>query len=211
MFALLNRIVEATRKDIERKQQSITKLFPKFPERLRAVQDNGGIHLESQDPGVWHFYVASGTEKGLEYHLYVKFLNLKKAIKAGVENRRYWNRKKDKVDRSKLARNILDTVDMQILCECPAAQYWGSNFILSKDKYNAKYGKKERRPPNIRNPKQYGAVCKHAHLLFRTLPFYHGTFAKYLNEYYGTDIERYEKAELKKAGKLKKDKEQKSK
>jgi hypothetical protein len=88
---------------------------------------------------------------------------------------------------------------------CPAAKYWGSDYILSKPKYDAKYGDKETRPPNVRNPKQYGAMCKHETNLLKALPFYADTVARWLDEFYpeligeveteaGAEAEKFKKA-----------------
>ena len=76
---------------------------------------------------------------------------------------------------------------------CPADLFWGAQFIRSKDKYNANYGKKEIRPPKIRNPKQYSAYCKHLENLYKVLPFYMTTFAQHLKKHFSKEIEAWTK------------------
>ncbi len=50
--------------------------------------------------------------------------------------------------------------DIHIRCNCPAATYWGYNFIDTELK--TLYGvPKETRYPKIRNPQLKGTICKH--------------------------------------------------
>lgn len=65
---------------------------------------------------------------------------------------------------------------------CPAFQFWGPAYTLTQA--HAKYTHPENRPPNIRNPHQYGCQCKHSSLLWQVLPTYTSTMAKWLNIYY---------------------------
>jgi len=211
MIQFINIIIEATHGEIQQKQRTITKLFPQFPDRLQKVADNGGVKLEEMEPDKWHFYVASGTEKGTEYHNYVKFVNLKPLFRKYIASDAVWNKAGSAVDYQKLARLLLDNMDLRLLCTCPAFQYWGSAYTLSRSKYDAKYGRRERRPPNIRNPKEHGSMCKHMHQVMRVLPFYNSTFAKYLKEYHKTYIEQLTKKALKLKEKPEEDKEKKEK
>jgi len=48
--------------DVMRKQRSITKLFPSFYDRVKAVGNNGGIRMEEMLPETWRFKVQSGTK-----------------------------------------------------------------------------------------------------------------------------------------------------
>jgi hypothetical protein len=188
---------EATIGDIKRKQGSITRLFPTFPDRVRNVQKNGGVktsaYLTAMDPDVWRFKIASGTSVGKTYQILVKFLNMKGWIKLAVGDKRYWKPGTTNVDLTKLANLILNKADVKLVCSCPAFQYWGPAYILSLAKYKAKYGDQERRPPRIRNPRQYGAVCKHTHLLLKELPEMTKKFVDFLEGYYLDDIESMKK------------------
>lgn len=87
---------------------------------------------------------------------------------------------------------------------CPAFLYYGPSYILGRPKYDAKYTDPEHRPPNKRNPKQYGAVCKHYTNVLKALPFYVGTIAKWLRDFYARDIAGYEKEAMREFGWLRK-------
>jgi hypothetical protein len=175
---------EATASQIRRKQKSINKLFPQFPERVKAVQDKGGLRLKKVDQETWKWKIHSGTKSDVWYDAVLHFKNVEPLLRKLVADRRLWSKDRTKVNLNKLSREFLKRADIQIQCGCPAARYWGSDYILSKPKYDAKYGDKETRPPNVRNPKQYGAMCKHEANLFKVLPFYADTVAKWLNDFY---------------------------
>jgi len=87
---------------------------------------------------------------------------------------------------------------------CPAFLYYGPAYILGRPKYDAKYTDPEHRPPNKRNPKQYGATCKHFTNVLKALPFYTGTIAKWLRDFYARDIAGYEKEAMREFGWLRK-------
>lgn len=56
--------------------------------------------------------------------------------------------------------------DVHIRCNCPAAQFWGYNFIDTELK--AIYGvPKEGRFPHIRNPQLKGVMCKHTDVVLQ--------------------------------------------
>lgn len=74
---------------------------------------------------------------------------------------------------------------------CPADLYYGGQYIRTQRK--AKYTDPENRPPVIRNPKQYGAYCKHTQLVMDVLPMYGGTMARYLATEYEKQVEKFEK------------------
>jgi Intein splicing domain len=69
---------------------------------------------------------------------------------------------------------------------CPADLYWGGEYIKTQRK--AQYGEKENRPPDIRNPHQYGALCKHAENVFEVLMGLTTTFASFLKRYWAEEI-----------------------
>lgn len=69
---------------------------------------------------------------------------------------------------------------------CPADLYWGSEYI--KTQRSAQFGHEEDRSPDIRNPHQYGALCKHGELVFEVLPMYVGTFAGFLKKFWNETI-----------------------
>jgi len=204
MNQLLEKILEATVATIQRKQKSITRLFPSFPDRVKAVADKGGVRLDRTAADLWKFRVHSGTQGDVWYDVILRFKNVVPTLERLVKNRRLWTSDKTRVDLRKLAREFLNRVDVEILCSCPAFQYWGPAYILSLSKYDAKYTDKETRPPRIRNPKKYGAYCKHYANVMRVLPFYKTTLAKWLRDFYRKEIARFEEEAKKELGGVKK-------
>ena len=169
------------------KQKSITKLFPKFPERKKAIYANGGIRLSEQFPEVWWFKVASGTKTGVEYDVYLHFKNLPATIKQFVANKDLWTKDQTAVNYNLLAPEVFNVVDFAMDCSCPADLYWGPEYL--KTQRQAQFGDQENRPPKVRNPKQYGLVCKHQDDVLERLPFYTGDFAKFLKTFYDKEIQ----------------------
>ena len=201
---IFEHIQEATTKQLQRKQKSVTRLFPSFPDRVKAVADNGGIRLRDTEQELWHFQIHSGTKKDVWYDAYLKFKNVVSTLQKIVRDRRLWIKDKSRVDRQKLARKFMDTVDVQIKCSCPAFQYWGPAYILSLGKYDAKHTDRELRAPRIRNPKQLGAYCKHLANLMRVLPFYTDTVLQWMEDFYEEDIKKAEEEARKELGYFKK-------
>jgi hypothetical protein len=156
-----SRLNEVTAKQLLRKQKSITRLFPTFPDRVKAVADKGGIRLEGVDDDQWHFRIHSGTKDDVWYDAYVRYNDLTSALIKVIKDRRLWVKDKSRIDKRKMARKLMNIADIQISCSCPADKYYGGHYIRSLDRYNAKHGDRETRPPKVRNPKQYGAFCKH--------------------------------------------------
>jgi len=193
MNNLVNTIVQELKfAGVKRKQKTITNLFPTFHDRVKAVATKGGLRLVKEEPGLWHFKIHSGTKNNVWYDAYVQFTDIDQMLKRFVKNRHLWVRDKSKVDMRKLANKILYETQIKVYCSCPAFQYWGPAYILSLNKYDAKYSDKEKRPPRIRNPKRYGAVCKHLQGLLNALSFYEGTMASYLTKFYSEEIKKYE-------------------
>jgi len=112
-----------------------------------------------------------------------------------IRDKKLWVSDKSRVDLQKLAKQFMDKVDIQLYCSCPADLYWGSQYVRSLKKYDANAdNRKETRPPKKRNPKQYGAVCKHLDRLLKALPFYVGTAAQWIKNFYGDDVAKWEDA-----------------
>ena len=192
MNNLIDKIFEVGYSGIVRKQKSINRLFPEFPDRVKQIGAKGGLRLKSQKPDEWFFKIHSGTKESVWYDAHLRFKNVRETLKKYVGDRRLWVKDKSRVDRRKLAKKMLYSLDMELSCSCPAQLYYGGDYILSLAKYNAKYGDKELRQPRIRNPKQYGMVCKHLQNLLNVLPFYETTMAKWLNKFYEKDIQEME-------------------
>lgn len=184
-------LVEATLSQIARKQKSITRLFPDFftnPIKVKGVIDKGGLRMDGIEGDTWKFRIHSGSEEGKWYDANVRWKDLVSNLQRLVADRRNWNRAKTKVDLKKLAAQLFKFSDIELSCSCPAQLYYGGDYILSQDKYRAKYGDPENRPPVQRNPREYGAHCKHLQALMRALPFYKSTMANWLKKEYGDVI-----------------------
>jgi hypothetical protein len=181
-------IQELAYNGIMRKQASIGKLFPTFPARVRAVAAAGGATLTEQLPETWHFKVPSSgkSNNGVDYDVYIRFANLDEMIKKYAPDRRLWNKAGSFVDYRLLASEILNNIDIETDCSCPADLYYGAEYI--KTQRTAQYGRQENRPPKIRNPHQYGALCKHGELVFEVLPAYTTTFASFLKRYWSEEV-----------------------
>lgn len=173
-----------------KKQASVGKLFPKFFDRVKAVAQNGGVKLVEMFPEIWHFKVDSGDEQrhsaGVKYDVYFNFKNIGEILQKWVPNRKIWLPNESHVDYRKLAAEVLNDVSVEEDCSCPSDSFWGSEYI--KTKRGSQYGRKETRPPKIRNPHQYGSLCKHAQLVMDVFPFYVSTFASFLKKYWHEEI-----------------------
>jgi len=204
MFNLFEKLIEATVSDLLRKQRSITQLFPEFPGRVKEIGAKGGVKLARTAVDSWIFKVHSGTKDDVWYTDVLHFINIVPELDRLIRNRKLWVTDRSRVNLVKLASEFVNRINIQIFCNCPAAQYWGPNYILSLGKYNAKYGRKELRAPKIRNPKQYGAYCKHVAAVMKVLPFYRTTVSRWLEEFYKDDIKKFEEETKKRYGWVKK-------
>ena len=197
---LLEKLLEARLMDLQRKQRTISWLFPTFTDRVKKVQDMGGIRLKSVDDDIWDFKVHSGTKKDLWYDCVLHFVGIRKTLEKYVRDRRIWVKDKSRVDLRRLAEKFISQVNVQTFCSCPADKYFGGHYIRGFPKYDAKYTNPEHRPPKKRNPKQYGCQCKHLQAIMKALPFYTQTVAKWLNNFYSGDIKEIEAAAIKEFG-----------
>jgi len=189
-MSVFGKLLEYTYNDMMRKQLSINRLFPPFPKRVKDVAKNGGVRLKEMFPETWHFTVTSGTQEGLKYDVYLKFKNIYQMLKKFVPDQKLWKKDKSGVDFRKLAAEVFNNVDLETSCSCPATLYWGQDYIRTQR--DAQYGEPEDRRPKVRNPREYGALCKHGDLVFEVLPAYTSTFAKHLKQYYGKTVEQLE-------------------
>jgi hypothetical protein len=187
MIDLLQQLNEISISGIAKRQKDITKLFPTFFDRVQAVVDKGGVRLNNLQKDLWQFRVHSGTDdnKWYEFNFHIK--DLVNLLNKYVPDKSLWTKDKQRADLRKVARAIFFDADVQIECSCPAAQYY-HHYTQSRPKYDAKYGRKENRPPVKRNPNEYGILCKHGNAVLKTLPFYITTIAKWLKENYADKI-----------------------
>lgn len=192
---MFHELFEATFGQLNRKQKSVTRLFPDFftnPVKVKGVIEKGGVRLQGIDKDKWTFTVHSGTEEDLWYDVVVRWKNVEKDVERLVSDRRNWTKDKKRADLKKVAAKLFQSGNVELECTCPADLYWGKHYIRSQDKYQAKYGDPETRYPEVRNPKLYGAYCKHIQVLMRTLPFYKSTIANWLGKEFKDLIARAE-------------------
>ena len=174
----IDKLFEASYRDIVAKQSSIYNLFPTFDQRVTQAAHAGGFDLVKQDDANWEFVTNSATDPSKSYTINVKWANFNRDVREKLKDPYYLKKDLSGPNLAKVAKEILFSADMKISCSCPAFQYWGPAYITSK--MGSKYGRKENRPPVERNPKEAGAVCKHAQLVLDVLPFYIGRLAKSL-------------------------------
>jgi cytochrome c556 len=186
--SLLDNLNELKYGGFLRKQRSVPKLFPTFYDRVIKVEHAGKIKLINQSLDLWTFRVPSATRPGFRYNVYVKFKNIEEILPKYVSDKHLWNEDKTDVDYKKVAAEVLNNLDLESDCTCAADLYWGPEYI--KTQRHAQYGDQENRPPKIRNPRQYGIVCKHGQVVFDALPMYTTTFAKFLQKFWSKEIER---------------------
>ena len=119
MNLLIEKLInELTYNGFVRKQQSVGKLFPSFGARVDKVADNGGIRLINTFPEVWHFKVASGTEEGKQYNVYLRFKDIDVQLKRWASNKTLWNKQGTSVDYRKLASEMMNDLDLEADCAC---------------------------------------------------------------------------------------------
>lgn len=194
---------EAKYKELMDKQSSITKLFPTFYERVKAVAAKGGVKMEDQDNRAWYFKVHSGTKDNVWYDDVIEFKDIENVVGELAKDRMLWKKNSNEIDYNKLSQVVLQQCELRLGCSCPAQLYFGGDYVLSLSRYDAKAGDKETRPPNIRNPRQYGAFCKHLGAVMKVYLFHGNTLAKWLREYHGKAIAKIGKEANKEAEKFK--------
>ena len=190
---MFHELIEATLGQLNVKQKSITRLFPDFfsnPVKVKGVISKGGVRLSSIEKDKWTFTVHSGTEEGLWYDVVVRWKDVEKDVQKLVLDRRNWTKDKKRANLKKIATKLFKDGNVELSCECPAQTYYGGDYILTQR--SAKHGESEDRPPVVRNPKEYGAYCKHIQVLMRTLPFYKTTIANWLGKEFKDLIQKSE-------------------
>ena len=178
IYDALDFLFEADYSDITAKQANVYKLFPKFAQRIKEIISNGGLRLEKASNVDWLFRVNSGTMPGKSYEYHVEWKDFAKQLGGALKT--VPKTKSGRPNLVQAARSMVFEGDLNMNCSCPAFKYWGPAYIMSK--MDAKWGKKENRPPVVRNPNEYGAVCKHGQLVLRVLPFYISNMATRIKE-----------------------------
>lgn len=81
-------------------------------------------------------------------------------------------------------KDVLDLTltqgDLHLNCTCPHWVYGGYNYIATQLDYAL--GRKEFRPPRIRNPKLLGSTCKHGFVVLTYLANNRFLIAKHINQ-----------------------------
>jgi hypothetical protein len=169
-------------------------LWPEFPERVRSVAENGGVKLVSEEPGILHFKVSSGTKAGVKYDCTVSFEDIEDQIKMFTRDKKLWKRDGTGIDLRLLSTKLMHEGDIHVHCTCPAFQYWGMHYIATK--YKSVYGHGENKRPGVRNPRERGLLCKHLELAIEVLPMYNATMARHIKTYYEDVVRDIEKGVL---------------
>jgi hypothetical protein len=129
--------------------------FIHMAQHFGAVQDLG-TRYESTEGDMIHFMTQSETTPGHEWRQWIRMTELKDVITDPDMSLQ---------DKVRLALSG----DLQVHCNCPAFLYWGYQYITTQ--LGAAVSP-ENRPPDKKNPKRKGDVCKHLALVLRVLPFW---------------------------------------
>ena len=161
---MLQRILELTDKDLLRKsREPIMTLKTQPRDRVKRLSGTKLKRFHEQE-GTFIFETPSEfySKNGKKYLQHIKLLAY---FRYRNDPRLNYNQRADAILKG----------DISVNCNCPANLYWGGAYILSQD--DAKWGRKEHRPPNIRNPKKQGVGCKHLIRALQVLPFYRNELA----------------------------------
>jgi hypothetical protein len=147
--------------------------FIHMRDHYKAIQDMGVHYLGLVDgmPDMLHFKAPSESRPGLQHDVYVQLVDLEKELQNPENN------------------NIGDAVrqamsgDVLVHCDCEAFLYYYQWLLLSMGaaimptaqgnpptKYDG--GDVRAHPPNKKNPKRKGTVCKHLGNVLKVLPFW---------------------------------------
>lgn len=124
--------------------------------RAKSKQTPGSKYIKI-DGDVLHFKTNSHRLPGVIYDQQIHLLDLEELI-----NKYKGTKQPSEIVRLALAGNI------KVHCTDPSWKYWGFQYIGTVKDYAID---PENRPPDIRNPTQSGAVCKHLDNVLYVLPF----------------------------------------
>ena len=191
-------LYELTYRDIVKKQQSIVKLFPSFYQRVAQVARNGGVELVKAERDLWTFRSQSGDPvrhaKGITYLIQIYFAGVPTLLEQLAKDKLYWTKDGKHLNLNALGRGVIYGAELLLSTESPGDQFWGPNY--QRTMAGAQWDREENRPPNIRNPNQYGLNGKHVQLVLDVLPFYTSTMGKELKKNYRELIVDLEKKAL---------------
>jgi len=109
---------ELTYQGVNRKQRSITRLFPTFPSRVRAVKDLGGVRVKKMTPDKHFFRLHSGTKENVWYDGVLRFKDMPGFLKKAVADKKIWRTDGKGVDWDKLVKKLIYHNDIQVSCSC---------------------------------------------------------------------------------------------
>jgi hypothetical protein len=124
--------------------------------RAKSKQTPGSKYL-GMDGDVLKFKTNSHRLPGVVYDQMIHLLDLEELI-----TKYKGSKQPSEIVRMALAGNI------KVHCTDPSWKYWGFQYIGTVKDYSID---PENRPPDIRNPRQSGAVCKHLDNVLYVLPF----------------------------------------
>jgi hypothetical protein len=156
-------IKEATYKEI---QMFIDNDFLKQRVRANALE---GVRLKGFDENSLIFNIKSSQHKDNN----ITYLNQFKIND--------WDAFIDETEFSPIdrARLMMLQGDLMLHCTCPSFLFWGYQYLLTQ--IDAAIVPEDR-PPNVRNPKQRGIVCKHLNRALRSFPFFTSDFARHIRQ-----------------------------
>lgn len=139
-------------------------------------KNSRGLHLNSRD---WEAFIHVGAP---QYYEFLRNGTIEFFTKSKISEQQYRqpvklsNFKKiessllllflTKVPEESIAKYLslfLNSDHVKLFCECPAFQFWGPHYNLTK--MSSAYGPGEIREPNIRDKKRKNVVCKHLWLV----------------------------------------------
>ena len=166
---MFKKIFELTDKDLLRKSHEPIKTL-KIQPRDRAKRLSGTkLKRFHEQEGTLIFQTPSEfySKNGKKYAQHIKLLDYEKYRNDSSLN---YNQRADAMLKG----------DLSVNCNCPANLYYGGAYLLTKA--GAKWGRKERRPPSIKNPRQRGVGCKHLIRALQVMPFYRNEVASAMKQ-----------------------------
>ena len=180
----MEKINERPLVDILKKHSTVRQLWPKYDKRVANLRTLGETVTLNDDsrPGVWVFHVKSwshsqGDKKAPDHYVIkILFRRIRNIIPEIVAKKSTWTSDGSKVDLRRFGAELMTEADITFSCDCPAALYFGINYMTTKGK--DRYGEPERRPPVEKNPNEHAYSCKHLGMVWSQLPMYSVTLGK---------------------------------
>jgi len=155
--------------------------FIHMQQHYKAIQDMGVSYEGMPQSDVVEFSTPSESRPGLRHHVLIQLADLEEQLQNPENN------------------NIGDAVrqamsgDLLVHCDCEAFLYYYQWMLLSmgaalmpvaqgnpQTKFDG--GDVRAHPPNVKNPKRQGAVCKHLGNVLKVFPFWWNTIAGELQQ-----------------------------